>query len=258
MSTSLEKLHGSTVVGLDGDVGTIARFLLQLNPWVVRYIVIETGSWWAGKEVLISPWSIAPGSVAGERIALSLTREQVRNSPSYDPTEALTREHEDALLGYYGYPAYWGGPLLWGPVPAATPGAPPDPGLRTGLPDSDAAAVELLDPPTADLADSQQVLGTHLHATDGDVGHVDDLLVESDTWQVRYLVIDTNNWWIGRHVLIAPEWIENFEWPDHKLRVAVDRAAIKGAPEYDPARILTRADELALYRHYRRGPYWTG
>src|SRR5690606_27407286 len=100
--------------------------------------------------------------------------------------------------------------------------------------------------------------GTHLQATDGEIGHVDDFLVEPDTWCIRYLVVDTNNWWIGRHVLIAPQWIEKFEWPDHKLHVSVTREAIRTAPTYDSNREVTREDEVALYKHYGRGPYWTG
>jgi hypothetical protein len=257
MLTSLSRLHGSAVQGFDGEVGSVARFLLQVNPWVVRYIVVSTGTWSEGGEVLISPWSIAPGTVISDRVALSLNRDQVRQSPRYDAEEALTREHERALLAHYGYPMYWVGPMLWGPVPAAAGMPPPEPAGPTPTSDDDRhLGTTMVDSPVAGLADSRQVVGTHLQARDGDIGHVHDFLVESESWRVRYLVIDTKNWWTGRQVLIAPEWIDSFEWPDHKVHVSVDRAAIENAPEYDPDRTLSREDEVALYRHYRRGPYW--
>jgi hypothetical protein len=258
MLKSLEKLHGSTVSAADGEVGTVARLLVDVHQWVVRYIVVNTGNWLAGHEVLISPWSIAPGTKASEDLTLSLTRDQVQNSPPYDATQALTREHEHALLGYYGYPLYWAGPMLWGPVPAAAAGAPPDilSARAEGVDPTGGTATALADGDVSGLADSQEIFGTHLHARDGDIGHVDDFLAEADTWRIRYLVVDTNNWWIGKHVLIAPDWIEKFDWPDHKLHVIVDRESIQAAPEYDGSEALTRDDEVALYRHYRRGPYW--
>ena len=259
MLKSLAQYHGASVEASDGEVGTVARFLVDVQKWAVRYLVVETGDWLNGHEVLISPWSMAPGIQSGERVRLSLSREQVRNSPPYDATQAFTREHERALLGYYGYPLYWVGPMLWGYVPAAAADAAPDvlSSRAQGVepPQDTAAAVEESD--VSGLADSREVFGTHLQATDGEIGHVDDFLVEPDTWGVRYLVVDTNNWWIGRHVLIAPQWIEKLEWPDHKLHVSVTRESIRTAPDYDASREITRDDEIALYKHYGRGPYWT-
>jgi hypothetical protein len=258
MLNSLAKYHGADVIAVDGEVGMVARFLVDLNQWVVRYIVVNTGNWLAGHEVLISPWSLAAGTKTGPDITLSLSRDQVKNSPAYDATQALTREHEHALLGYYGYPLYWSGPMLWGPVPAAAAGAAPDvlSGRAEGVEPPIGTTSALMDSDVSGLADTREVFGTHLQAADGEIGHVDDFLVEPDTWRIRYLIVDTNNWWIGKHVLIAPEWIEQFEWPDHRLHVSVDRASIQEAPEYDANSVLSRDDEVALYRHYRRGPYW--
>ena len=258
MLKRLASLHGSNVSATDGDVGTVARFMIDVNRWAVRYIVVATGNWWSGHEVLISPWSIAPGTVPGDDVSLSLTRSQVQNSPPYDPAQALTREHENALLGYYGYPVYWAGPMLWGPVPAATTGAVPDIGVMP--PDSSTADPpserDVMESEVSGLADSRQILGTHLHATDGEIGHVDDFLLDFDDWRIRYLLVDTDNFWIGKRVLVAPEWIESFDWPDHMLHVQLDRESIRTSPDYDPDGPLTREDELALFRHYHKGPYW--
>jgi hypothetical protein len=51
-------------------------------------------------------------------------------------------------------------------------------------------------------------IGNHVHATDGDIGHVEDLLVDDQTRAIRYMIVDTGNWWGGHHVLVAPQWIE--------------------------------------------------
>ena len=96
----------------------------------------------------------------------------------------------------------------------------------------------------------------HIHATDGDIGHVHDLLIEEDTWSVRYFVVDTSNWWFGKHVLISPDWIERFDRAAQNLNIAVTRTAVKGAPEYEPDKILSRTEESELYRRHGRHPYW--
>ena len=49
-------------------------------------------------------------------------------------------------------------------------------------------------------------------ASDGDIGHVDGYLVDERSWAIRYLIIDTSNWWSGHRALIAPEWIESVNW----------------------------------------------
>jgi hypothetical protein len=254
MLKSLESLHQAPVQARDGEIGTVSRYLLDVDQWAVRYFVVHAGTWWQGREVLISPMSVAEGTLASGRIAVSLTREQVRNSPPYDPSRTLTRQHESDLLAHYGYPMYWAGPFLWGPVPMATTGAAAA-GPRDAVRTEGNAATREASERVSGLADSQAVIGTHLHATDGDIGHIDDFLAEDDTWSIRYLIVDTSNWWLGRHVLISPSWIERFDWAGHRLEMAVDRMSIKNAPGYDTVP-PSRDDEEALHRHYGRPPYW--
>jgi hypothetical protein len=79
----------------------------------------------------------------------------------------------------------------------------------------------------------------HVHATDGDIGHVQGLLVDEDTWAIRYMVVNTGNWWIGHKVLISPQWISHMQWADAK--VSVD---------------LNRDEEAGIYTHYGRPGYW--
>jgi hypothetical protein len=92
---------------------------------------------------------------------------------------------------------------------------------------------------------------------DGDIGHVQDLLVDDRAWAIRYLIVDTSNWWGGHSVLIAPQWIEAVSWPDAKVSVDLTRQAVKAAPPYDSAAQLDREKEEAMYQHYGRTGYWT-
>jgi len=206
--------------------------------------------------VLISPMSVRHDG-EGDRdqlLTLSLTRAEIRQGPEYDRTRPFTRDHELLLLGHYGYPAYWTGPFLWGALPAARPPTQPAADPPAGRRATEAAVEETGD---LGLANSDDILGIHLHATDGEIGHVEDFLSEDLTWSIRYLVIDTSNWWIGKQVLISPDWVDRVDWPAGKLHIGLERASVKEAPEYDGITPPMRETEGALYRHHRRPPYWT-
>ena len=105
------------------------------------------------------------------------------------------------------------------------------------------------------LRSTQAVTGHHLQAMDGEIGHIEDFIIDDQTWAIRYLVVDTKNWWPGKHVLIAPQWIERVSWEEAKVFVNLERDIIKGSPEYTPAAI-NREYELKLYRYYGRVEYW--
>jgi hypothetical protein len=99
-------------------------------------------------------------------------------------------------------------------------------------------------------------MGYHIRASDGEIGHVEDFLVEDELWTVEYLVVDTRNWWPGKQVLISPEWTTSVNWHDSIVEVNLERATIKAAPEYDPTQPVTREFETRLFRHYKREPSW--
>ena len=106
------------------------------------------------------------------------------------------------------------------------------------------------------LRSCQAVIGYHLEASDGDIGHLQGMLVEEDTWAIRYMVADTSNWWMGHQVLIAPDWVSDIRWSDSKVSVNLTRQAIQDSPQFDSSSELNRQQELALYRHYDRPNYW--
>jgi hypothetical protein len=106
------------------------------------------------------------------------------------------------------------------------------------------------------LRSCKAVIGYHIEATDGEVGHVEDLLVDDETWAVRYLVVNTSNWWVGHKVLVAPQWIADLRWSDETVVVDLSREMVQAAPPYDPSTALDRPRESGLYSHYGRPPYW--
>jgi hypothetical protein len=106
------------------------------------------------------------------------------------------------------------------------------------------------------LRSSREVTGYHIQATDGDIGHVEDLLVDDQSWKIRYMIVDTTNWWPGKKVLVAPDWISEVNWAESKVHVQLGREKIRTSPEYDPSRPVERSYEARLYGHYARPRYW--
>jgi hypothetical protein len=80
--------------------------------------------------------------------------------------------------------------------------------------------------------------GLHLHARDGEIGHVDDFLVDEHTWTIRYFVVDTSNWVGGRSVLVSPSVVSGVDWVKARIDVSLTRDMIKQGPSADTADIV--------------------
>jgi hypothetical protein len=106
------------------------------------------------------------------------------------------------------------------------------------------------------LRSTFDVAGHSIQAPDGEIGHADDFIIDDETWAIRYLVIDTRNWWPGKKILISPQWIESVSWNESKVFVNLLRGVIKRSPEYTEESLLTRDYEAGLHLHYNRQGYW--
>jgi PRC-barrel domain protein len=87
------------------------------------------------------------------------------------------------------------------------------------------------------LHKATKVRGFHIHATDGEIGHVDDFLLDEQGWAVRYLVVDTSNWIGGKSVLISPAVVETIDSPKEEIRVRLTRDEIERSPSVETAQI---------------------
>ena len=257
MLRSMKALDGCTIGATDGDVGTVTDGYFDDLSFTVRYLVVDTGGWLSGRKVLLSPIAVRAVDWEFRRVTAALTRAQVEQSPNIDTDKPVSRQHETAYHGYYGYPPYWVGDYLWGAYPYPYFGSGP------GLSAAELArerrwsweAKEREDP---HLRSVRAVTGYHIQATDGDIGHVEDFLVDDQSWAIRYMLVDTTNWWAGKKVLVAPAWIGRVDWAESQVHVTVTRAQIQTSPEYDPTRAVERAYETQLHDHYGQPRYWCG
>lgn len=253
-----------TVSATDGIIGHVQNFYFDDEAWVIRYLLVDTGTWLSRRKVLISPIAIGHPNREEEVLPVSMTKEQVKNSPDIDTDKPVSRQHEMQYLGYYGYPHYWGGSGLWGSssnpnllMPGYTGFAP-----ETEVAEADATAAytrfEALHQQNDDphLRDCEAVLKYRLETSDGDLGHIEGFLIEDETWAIRYIIANTSTWWVGHQVLISPQWIKEVSWYDATISVNLTRQAVKDAPPYDPAVSLDREHEISIYDHYAQAGYW--
>lgn len=244
MLRSMKELRGYKIRAKDGDIGKVVEFYFDDKGWTIRYLVADTGNWLPGRQVLIAPAAFhGQPDWKSETFPVILTKEMIKESPHISTDRPVSRQKELKLNRYYGWPIYWslnpeGIPV--GELPVAESGIPP-----TEEPEGD-----------SHLRSSREVIGYHIQAKDGEIGHVDDFIVDDENWIIRYMIVDTRNWLPGKKVLVSPHWIEEVNWAEAKVHVDLTREKIKDSPEYDPAASVNREYEEILYDYYGRPKYW--
>lgn len=248
MLRSLRTIEHYTVCATDGEVGKVVNFFFDDRRWSVRYLVVDTGGFLNRHEVLISPISFSDVEWSTQQFHLTLTKDKVRNSPSVDTQKPVSRQHEEAFNNYYAYPSYWMDPDVWNA--GAAPSLLAAEAWSEPLNASSEQSVDI------HLRSAKEVRGYEIRATDDSIGHVDDFIVEDADWEIRYLAIDTSNWWFGKKVLVAPQWATGISWEERNVNIDMSRQAIKDSPEWEPTAIISREYEAQLYNHYRQPGYW--
>lgn len=236
-------LVGLAIEAADGEIGSVEDFLFGDRDWKIRWAVIDTGNWLPGRSVLLPPSRLVQPDPEHRVLKVALTRAQVENSPGISADPPVERQHEELLYNYYGWAPYWQAGF-------AAPGLTPPLYAAGGKPAMPVASER--DPA---LRSTSDVTGYYVHARDGDIGHIEDFLVDNDSWAICYLVVDTRNWWPGKKVLVAPHWVSDISWSERAVRFDVTRERIKVSPEYDPA-AFDRGYEERLHAHYDRPTYW--
>jgi hypothetical protein len=226
-------INGYDIEASDGALGTVSDLLFEDVGWIIRWLVVDTGNWLPGRKVLLPLSALGQPDRALRRFPVKLTMQQVRGSPDIDTDLPVSRQIEAHVYDYYGWNPYWIGGYFPMGSGIATPFVAPLYGHESKSPDLGSADVQ---PNEGDphLRSIATVTGYHIHATDGEIGHVEDFLVDDAGWDIRYIKVDTRNWWPGERVLIAPHSVREIDWADKLIHLDVNRKKVKGSPSYDP------------------------
>ena len=250
MLEAISALKGFAIEATDGRMGTVVDFLFDDASWKVRWLVVDCGSWLKGRKVLIHPSAVSYVALEDEQFDVELTKAQVEGSPELLEHQPISRQMESRLYDYYGWDPLWEEAPNLVPISGAMASrlsAPPLLGAqrREGPPEDVAAGKD-----DDHLQSIVEVMGYHIRAIDGEIGHVENFLFDDEDWSLHYFIVDTSNWWFGKHVLISPHAVKAIEWSDRQVQLDVSRQQVEASPPWDP---LVAFDEIyakRLHGHY--------
>lgn len=246
MLTKAKTMKGYALKGLDGELGEVEDFHFDDLHWTIRYLVAETGDWLSDRKILISPYALNFVDDDKRFVSVDLTRRQIEDSPRLEGHEPVTRGYEKSYHEHFGWPGYWDGPYAWGALPYLL--------LQAGK-----KAYAALTPSKAEdrhLRCTADTTGCVLQAIDGEIGRIEDFIIDDNSWSIRYLIVDSGPWWHGKRLLISPKWLDRLAWNESKVFVKFSRDTIRSAPEYVEAPLVSREYENLLHSHYLRKGYW--
>ena len=242
-------INGYAIEASDGRLGTVSDLLFEDAGWLVRWLVVDTGNWLPGRKVLLPLSALERPDRALRHFPVKLTRQHVKDSPDINTEQPVSRQIEAHVYDYFGWDPYWGGSFLPMSNAMATPfvarlyeqePTPPDLARANAQPNEG-------DPHLRSIA---AVTGYHIHASDGEIGHVEDFLVDDAGWSIRYIKVDTRNWWPGERVLISPRSAREIDWADKLIHLDVSRQKVKDSPPYDPSITVDGAYEEKFLTYY--------
>jgi len=214
-------LKGRAINAIDGAVGSVTDVYFDDRQWTVRYLVVDTGTWLNSREVLIAPAALAAEQWPEGPVLARVSRKQVEDSPGVDTHQPVSRQYEIAYAEYYGYSGYWMGPDLDGMALAPIP----------GVASLEPAAKDVLKAgQDSHLRSCNAVTGYTIQASDGEIGHAEDFLIDPATWRITGVIVNTGYWLPGRHVQIEPAAIRDVDWKERNVHIALTREDVERAP----------------------------
>ena len=88
----------------------------------------------------------------------------------------------------------------------------------------------------------QELVGYTVHATDGDVGKVHELILDDKNWNLRYLVIATNQFMEKQTMMVSMDWVERTDTEQRTFHLNGSREELKSGMHQDENRTLLNYD----------------
>lgn len=246
MEQSLKSLSGFALGATDGEIGKVDALYFDDKSWQIRYLVVDTGGWLLGRKVLISPKAVGQATEEVKVLPVNLSKDQIEHSPDIDTHKTVSRQQEIDLHNHYEWPFYgaageglYGGIGMTGMIESRIP-------LEEVIAER-SATDEHTDP---NLRSTKEILGYEIHAVDGQIGEVKDFIFDDTDWTIRYLIVDTGNWFSKKEVVLSPAWISGISWEHSTVNVDITVDAVKSCPEYDPDQPVPLDYRRRLDEHY--------
>jgi uncharacterized protein YrrD len=233
MLNKAKTLIGYKLNSRDGEIGKVKEFYFDEHHWTIRYLVIDTGNWLADRQVLISPYALLAVNKEEKYISIDLTKKQIEDCPLIENDKPISRNYEEAYYGYYGYQLYWNGSYI---IRNYEKGKDTAPGKNAWNPY---------------LRSTRDITGNNIQTSDGEIGNIDDFIIDDETWAICYLVVDTQKWWAIKKVLVSTHCLESVFWKEVKVSLNPPSEAIKQTLENIERSFVTREYKTRFHHQYK-------
>ncbi len=262
MLRKAKDIIGYSVYGAEGEIGKVDDLYFDEDYWVIRYLRVDMDSWFSSRKALLSVEALGEKDWNARRFGVSLTRDALRNSPEVDFGRPVSRKKEEEINTFFQWPVYWDINRYPEYPGVSEPGYPEirKPGYFGAArgyysPSSEEqhrreAGTEAVGGIGFNIRSVKDTIGGPIQATDGEIGHLENLIIDDDTWAIRYLSVDTRTFLPGKHVLLLPHMILRVDWAESRVFITVRKDVVKLGPEYDPSRMPDRAFEDEVYEYY--------
>jgi hypothetical protein len=248
MLRSLKDLQNYKIHAKDGDLGSVHSFLFDDLSWSLKYLVVDTGKWLPGKKVLISPFDIDDLLWKDKIMNLRLKIDDIENSPSINDKQPVYLQMQEQKRKKLSSTTII--PAVGTPIPTYVT-------LNEDLQLNEITKHAEKNNINTHLRSSLEVMGYHMNATDGEIGYLDDIIIEDNlTWKIHYIIIYIGNWLTGKKVIVSPNWIDNIHWENKLIDIDLTKEKVEESPEYNPSEPVNREYETVLYDYYGKPKYW--
>lgn len=209
----LKHMFGYEVQAKDGRIGKVEDFLVEEATWTVRYMAVRTGGPLSGERALTPIGCVSSSNVDRRTVEVAFSKAELEGMSPPANVQTVSAEMETILKALYGGADYRRDRGL----------------IRIGcdLPQSRRAV--------SSLRSVKEITTYRIDTLEGPCGICTDLLADTESWTVPYLVVNTKEWIPHGHVLIPSAWVRHISWQDMQTDLGVHRLKIQHAQRFDPA-----------------------
>lgn len=211
------------VTTTDGHERPVADVLLDDRGWSVRYVLVETGGWLHGRQLLISSAAFGAPDSREHVLPIQATLNQMEKSPPLKSHMPVTLAHERALEEYYEWP------------PREAEGSVlPESVTRQLTPDTQALQDRTVDRHTKPIAGEAHLwsagalLKMKAVTRDRQKSGLDDVLLSEDLHHVAGWIVDARPWMPGGEAMLGPSAVSGVDLNDGVVSLVLERTEIEG------------------------------
>ncbi len=225
MVIPFKDLRGCSIAASDGNIGSAIELLFNDETWSVRYLVVDTGSWLAGGLVLLGRNELGRADPESGTIAVAVSKKELLRAPGIQTVtpvsiqlRKLERERRQALT------------------------APATPPAGRGAPASTSPSANLRQRSDPHLRSSAAIAGTYTFRThDGEIGTVEDFVLDDEEWRIRYLVARVGLVLFGKKVLVPSDLVRSISAQCKEIGIDLTCSMLKHAHRFRPGEPIPRS-----------------